>query len=110
SVIDDAGVKREDVKRVILCSGKIYVDLVNNDLREKTPGVALVRVEQLYPFPAQELRAVLNGYANAQISWVQEEPENMGAWEFVRWQLTDKLGKRDLTYVGRARMSSPAEG
>ena len=71
--------------RVIVCTGKVYVDLVGSDQRAAARDIAIVRVEQLYPVPAQSLRAMLDGYGSAdEIVWVQEEPENMGAWDFIR--------------------------
>ncbi len=100
------------VRRLILCTGKIYVDLVTNPQRNTTPDIAICRVEQLYPFPEVDLRPVLEAYPNLQeVLWVQEEPENMGAWEYARptlGNLTD--GRWRLRYVGRSRSSSPAEG
>ncbi len=111
-VIDDADAKPRSVRRVILCSGKLYIDLVSSKFRADSHDVALVRVEQLYPFPADDLRPVLKRYTKAEeIIWTQEEPENMGAWEFVRPLLTDLLdGRAPLRYLGRPRSSSPAEG
>src|SRR5262249_18445664 len=111
-VIDDANAKPDSVSRLLLCSGKIYIDLISNALRESSPHVAIARIEQLYPFPSDLLKPILDRYANLkEIVWVQEEPENMGAWEFVRSFLTDLIaGRCPLRYVGRARSSSPAEG
>ena len=96
----------------MLCSGKVYVDLVGSEQRAQNKQVAIVRVEQLYPFPAADLEAVFASYPNLQeIVWVQEEPENMGAWEYMAggssaWQ----GGGGRCNYVGRRRSSSPAEG
>ena len=113
-VIDDEQAQRapEKVNRLILCSGKIYVDLVGSSYREKSPAIAICRVEQLCPFPQEELRPVLDGYPNLEEAvWVQEEPENMGAWEFAGPLLRRLIqGRRPLSYVGRNRSSSPAEG
>jgi len=113
-VIPEGDARREAsrVRRLILCSGKIYVDLATNDLPEKNPDVAIVRVEQLYPFPAQDLAPVLVRYSGLEeVAWVQEETENMGAWEFVRPEL-ERLVREGvrLLYIGRPRNSSPAEG
>ncbi|MBC7812340.1 MAG: 2-oxoglutarate dehydrogenase E1 component [Burkholderiales bacterium] len=113
-VIDDAAAteRREQVTRLLLCSGKIYVDLISSEHRAANPSIAIVRVEQLYPFPSVDLAAVLERYPNVeQVIWTQEEPENMGAWEFAR-PLLEELndGNWTLGYVGRARNSSPAEG
>jgi 2-oxoglutarate dehydrogenase E1 component len=111
-VIDDADADADAVRRVVLCSGKLYIDLVSSKLRPDVKDVALVRVEQLYPFPIGDLRPVLQRYTNAkEIVWAQEEPENMGAWEFARPLLDDLIaGKQRLLYLGRPRSSSPAEG
>jgi 2-oxoglutarate dehydrogenase E1 component len=100
------------VRRVLLCSGRIFVDLFGSDRRAASEDVALVRVEQLYPFPHEPLHEVLNRYSNLeQVLWVQEEPRNMGAWEFVRGPLTEVIeGRWPLTYIGRPPSSSPAEG
>ncbi|MGE3274453.1 MAG: 2-oxoglutarate dehydrogenase E1 component [Vicinamibacterales bacterium] len=110
-VIDDSEVQRAKVKRLVLCSGKIHVDLAAAEQRAKS-NVALVRIEQLYPFPAERLAEVLDGYPKLRdICWVQEEPENMGAWEFLRPLLEQVIdGRWPLRYIGRARNSSPSEG
>ncbi|MGZ9164054.1 MAG: 2-oxoglutarate dehydrogenase E1 component [Anaerolineales bacterium] len=114
-IIDDPNLpgKRTDVKNLILCSGRIYVDLLTSDLRRENHDDAVVRVEQLYPFPKQELEDLLAQYANLDgLIWVQEEPLNMGAWNYLRprlRQLTEGHGLQ-LHYVGRPESSSPAEG
>jgi 2-oxoglutarate dehydrogenase E1 component len=114
SVIDDQeGRQRaKQVRRLVLCSGKVYVDLVTSERRQTATEVAVARLEQLYPFPQVALRAVLDGYTALQeVVWLQEEPENMGAWEFVRPLLEELLGGRTpLRYVGRVRSASPSEG
>ncbi|HEX5107215.1 MAG TPA: 2-oxoglutarate dehydrogenase E1 component [Vicinamibacterales bacterium] len=114
SVIDDAEARgrARSVRRVVLCSGKVYVDLAASELRPAAPNVAVCRVEQLYPFPNVALRDLLDGYPSArEVVWLQEEPENMGAWEFVRPLLEEMLGDRlPLRYIGRARSASPSEG
>jgi 2-oxoglutarate dehydrogenase E1 component len=113
-VIDDQSLpgKREDVKNLTLCSGRIYVDLVTSDLRKENPDDAIVRVEQLYPFPKKELEEILAEYPNAErLIWVQEEPLNMGAWNYLRPHLRLLAEDRwTLHYVGRPESSSPAEG
>lgn len=113
-VLDDPQAREtpEAVRRLIFCSGKVYVDLVSSSFRKERPEVALVRVEQLYPFPEAEVREILERYAGAQeVVWLQEEPQNMGAWEFVRPHLASLLADgRPLHYVGRPRRASPAEG
>jgi 2-oxoglutarate dehydrogenase E1 component len=113
-VIDDQSLpgKKEDVKNLTLCSGRIYVDLVTSDLRKENPDDAIVRVEQLYPFPKKELEDILAEYPNAErVIWIQEEPLNMGAWNYVRPLLRELLQDRlPLHYVGRPESSSPSEG
>ncbi len=113
-VIDDAAAraKPEAVRRLLLVSGKVYVDLVSSEQRTDRDDVAIVRVEQLYPFPADELRKVLDGYpALSEVVWLQEEPENMGALDFVRPLLVRLIVNRaPLRFVARPRSSSPSEG
>jgi 2-oxoglutarate dehydrogenase E1 component len=114
AVMDDSDLpgKRKDVKNLLLCSGRIYIDLVTNDLRKENPDDAIARVEQLYPFPKQELEELIGSYsALERVIWVQEEPLNMGAWNYLRPRLRELLGdKQSLHYVGRPESSSPAEG
>lgn len=113
-VIDDQQQREhpERVRRLIFCSGKVSVDLISARQRRENHSVAICRVEQLYPFPEDDLKVVLSGYPVLQeVGWFQEVPRNMGAWEFVRLQLTRLLdGRCPLYYLGRPRSSSPAEG
>jgi 2-oxoglutarate dehydrogenase E1 component len=112
-VIPDAeAVQRAaDVRRVLVCSGKVYVDLVSSDHRRSRDDVAICRLEQLYPVPMRELRGMLDAYPKAdEVVWVQEEPENMGAWHFVRPHLEDVSSGRRVSHVARPRSASPAEG
>jgi 2-oxoglutarate dehydrogenase E1 component len=113
-VIDDAraAADRRAVRRLVFVSGKFYVDLAASGEAEGRADVALARVEQLYPFPVDAVRAALDAYPDlSEVVWAQEEPENMGAWEFVRPRLEGLIGGRwPLRYVGRARNASPAEG
>jgi 2-oxoglutarate dehydrogenase E1 component len=100
------------VTRVCLCSGKVYYTVLHERRERQLDNVALVRVEQLHPFPHQELKAVLAGYPNAQqIYWVQEEPQNMGGWTFVEPRLRRLTPDgASPTYIGRDAAASPATG
>jgi 2-oxoglutarate dehydrogenase E1 component len=112
-VIDDeaAAGHANLVRRLIFCSGKIYVDLAGSDLRAANPHVAICRVEQLYPVPMRDLRALVAQYAAAEeIVWVQEEPENMGALDFMRPHLQEAAAGRAVRAIARPRSASPAEG
>jgi 2-oxoglutarate dehydrogenase E1 component len=113
-VLDDAEAREraESVERLILCSGKVYMELVSSDHREEAADTAVGRVELLYPFPEEQVRAVLDGYPNLrEILWVQEEPKNMGAWTFVEPLLRDMVGgELSIRYVGKAARPSPAQG
>jgi len=104
--------RRASVTRLILCSGKVYHDLDGRPERAERTDLAIGRVEMLYPFPDIELTELLASYPKlTQVTWVQEEPQNMGAWEFVRHHLEDLLPEGvSLNYVGRARRASPSEG
>jgi 2-oxoglutarate dehydrogenase E1 component len=87
--------------------------LISSEWREKHPEVAIVRVEQLYPLPLNELEAIWKRYSKTvnQIVWAQEEPKNMGAWEYMGYRLKKLVGiDTPVNYVGRRRSSSPAEG
>ncbi len=113
SVLDEREpIDRMQVRRVLLCSGKVYYDLLVGRSERVIDNVAILRVEQLYPFPADELRALLASYPNdAEIHWVQEESKNCGAWHFVEPYLRDMLGPdRAVEYVGRDASASPATG
>jgi 2-oxoglutarate dehydrogenase E1 component len=100
-----------EIRRVIVCSGKVYVDLVAAEQRRERPDVAVIRLEQLYPVPMRDLRAAVEAFPqDAEVVWVQEEPENMGAWEFIRTPLEEIAGGRIVRHVARPRSASPAEG
>ncbi len=112
AVIDDNEVDKKKATRLVFCTGKFYYDLLTSEHREQYPHVALVRVEQLYPFPVDDLQAVVNNYPKLkQIVWAQEEPKNMGGWDFMNYRLKKLVGRvLPVNYVGRRRSSSPAEG
>jgi 2-oxoglutarate decarboxylase len=113
-VIPDVGkAPASGITRLLFCSGKVYYDLA--DAREKRGAkhVAIARIEQLYPFPGEAIRAVLDQYPTAkEVYWVQEEPRNQGAWRFLRGQIQKLLdpSKRAIRYAGRAESASPAGG
>ena len=112
-VIDDARITdRPKVKRIVVCSGKIFYDLDAGREELTTGDVAVVRLEQFYPFPSSKLTEVFASYPNtAEIVWTQEEPQNMGAWTFVEPRLRSIASeKMSLRYVGRASSASPATG
>jgi 2-oxoglutarate dehydrogenase E1 component len=101
-----------EVRRVVFCSGKVYFDLLKARRQEALRDVALVRIEQLYPFPSQEYQAILSRYPNAgEVVWCQEEPQNQGAWYQIRHRLQElELGRRPVLYAGRAPSAAPATG
>lgn len=107
-VIDDQSVNKKKVKRVGLCSGKIYYDLLAaREEKGRTEDVAMVRVEQLYPFPKQRLERIIKSYGkDTEFFWVQEEPENMGAWNYIMrvWP------EQKLELISRHESGSPASG
>jgi 2-oxoglutarate dehydrogenase E1 component len=113
SVLDDPAVTiPEQIDRLLLCTGKVYYDLLAAREEHGLEDVVLVRVEQLYPFPQQALQEVLRRYRQAEeIVWVQEEPRNMGVWSFMQPRLHRLLpAHRTLAYAGRAEAASPAAG
>jgi len=113
-VIDDAKAqdRKKDVKRLVLCSGKVAVDLESSDLRDDATHVAVVRVEQLAPFQATIIQQIVESYPNLEeVVWLQEEPKNMGAWSFMVPRLRDLVEDQyPVRYIGRPERSSPAEG
>jgi 2-oxoglutarate dehydrogenase E1 component len=113
-VIDDeeARERADLVERLILCSGKIFVELAGSEAREQDETTAVARVELLYPFPEEHVRELVEGYPNLrEIVWVQEEPKNMGAWTFVEPRLRELLSdEMPVRYVGKPARPSPAQG
>ncbi len=111
----DAIATAAEVKRVVLCTGKVYYDLLQQRRDKGVTDVAIVRLEQLYPFPTKSLATVLRSYPAAQVVWCQEEPENMGGWNFVDRKIERTLGMLGHKsvrpdYVGRDPAASPATG
>ncbi len=112
-VIDDPNVTdRKKIERILLCTGKIYYDLINAEQHGDMKKTAIVRIEQLSPMPSDEINALLASYPNLkQLVWVQEEPKNMGARAYVRRRLLEKLKQPlDIGYAGRGYRASPSEG
>jgi len=102
--------KPKNVKRAVLCSGKVYYDLVAHRKEQEIENVAIIRVEQLYPFHGEMLQAILGQFPNLErVVWCQEEPKNMGAWTYVAPQIESTLGAWPI-YAGRKPGSSPAAG
>jgi 2-oxoglutarate dehydrogenase E1 component len=113
-VIDDINRQGqpEQVRKLILCNGRVWVDLISNEEYAQARDAAIVRLEQLHQFPVDEVKMVLERYQGLEsVAWVQEEPRNMGAWDYLRPRLRSVIGDRwPLIYVGRPPSSSPAEG
>ena len=112
-VIDDSTVGRDDVTRLVVCSGKVYYDLAGHEERAKATTVALARLEQLYPFPVDAYGRLVRSYPSLrEVLWVQEEPQNMGAWRTIRHRLEEPLRELGvpLAYAGRPWRASTAEG
>jgi len=108
-VLGDTSVAPAQVRRLVLTTGKIAHELHERRLEEKLADVAIVRIEQLYPFPEGQLAAALAGMRAREVVWCQEEPMNMGAWTFIQPWLRKTLGQ-DATYAGREAAASPAPG
>ena len=111
----DTLVPAEEVRRVVVCSGKVYYDLLTERREKGIKDVAIIRLEQIFPFPEQTLAAVLKPYINADVVWCQEEPANMGAWSFVDRRIERVLGGNGgravrPSYAGRVEAASPATG
>jgi 2-oxoglutarate decarboxylase len=113
-VLDDPGAseRREEIDRLVLCSGKLYYDIEGHERRAKASSVAVSRAELLYPFAEHELRDLIASYPNLkQVVWAQEEPKNMGAWSVMARRMPALIpDDSELRYVGRPPRSSPSEG
>jgi 2-oxoglutarate dehydrogenase E1 component len=100
-----------EIKRVVLCSGKVYYDLAEQRDAEGIREVAVLRLEQLYPFPLSDVAGFIEEFPSAaEVVWCQEEPQNQGAWYQIRHHLQACVGKRALKYAGRTSSASPAVG
>jgi 2-oxoglutarate dehydrogenase E1 component len=112
-ILDDPDIaNKQSVTRVLLCTGKVYYDLVAEQQRRRNPHIAIVRMEQLYPYPEWHLSTTIETYPRIEeICWVQEEPQNMGAWNYISRQVSHLLPfGRDFRYIGRPESASPAAG
>jgi 2-oxoglutarate dehydrogenase E1 component len=110
-VIDDDGVDKPAVRRLVLCAGKIYYDLLGHEAHAAAHGVAVARIEQLYPFPTDAARELIASYPSLEeVVWAQEEPQNMGPWRSIRHRLEETSADVPLRFVGRPWRASPSEG
>jgi 2-oxoglutarate dehydrogenase E1 component len=110
-VIDDISADKASVQRLVLCAGKIYYDLLGHTARAEAAGVAVARIEQLYPFPTDAARELISSYPSLdEVVWTQEEPQNMGPWRSIRHRLEDASADVPLRFIGRPWRASPSEG
>ncbi len=105
-MIDDESVAAKDVKRLVLCSGKVYYDLADVQQKKKLKDVAVVRIEQLHPFPEKQMAAILKKYKGATVVFAQEEPSNMGPLSYIQRMMPDQK----IEFVSRKASASPATG
>ncbi|HKY25014.1 MAG TPA: multifunctional oxoglutarate decarboxylase/oxoglutarate dehydrogenase thiamine pyrophosphate-binding subunit/dihydrolipoyllysine-residue succinyltransferase subunit, partial [Gaiella sp.] len=114
AVLDDSTVDHTSAERLVLCSGKLYYDIVGHEQRAAANGVAVARVEQLYPFPVAAVESLLASYPHLrEVIWAQEEPQNMGPWRSIRHRLEESVRTSSaggVRYVGRTWKASPSEG
>ncbi len=112
-VLDDMDMKDgKKAKRLLLCTGKVYYDLLAYKRDNERDDVAIVRIEQLYPLPGEQLKEIFKKYPKASTLWIQEEPSNMGAWQYMNSIfLNEEIGlKKELKLVARKSSASPATG
>ena len=106
-IIDDAETDRKEVRRLVFCSGKVYYDLLQRKHELNARDLALVRIEQIHPFPITKVDEIIKKYPNSMLNlWVQEEPENMGAWYYIQ----NQMKKYNIIPVTRQPSGSPATG
>ncbi len=109
-VLDDPN-PPEEAKRVLFCSGKVYYDLLDKREADGVDDVAIIRIEQFYPFPNEQIRPFVERYMDGEdVAWVQEETENRGGWTFMYPILQRLFSRSHIRYVGRSRSASPATG
>lgn len=104
-IIPDTYVTAKSVKKVLFCTGKVYFDLLEEQQKRKAKDIAIVRIEQVFPFPQKQVDALIKKYPKSKLVWVQEEPENMGAWSYLLTCVSLKM-----EVVARKMSSSPATG
>ena len=110
-IIDQADLAAEEVQRLVLCSGKIYFELNDRRTQKQIKNIAIVRIEQLYPFPVKQYNEIIKKYPNLkEVVWCQEEPKNQGAWYQIRHRLQYEITDQKLIYSGRASAAAPAVG
>jgi 2-oxoglutarate dehydrogenase E1 component len=110
-VLDDPRADKEAVRRLVLCSGKIYYDVVGHEAHAQAESVAVARIEELYPFPIEQARELVLSYPSLdEVVWVQEEPQNMGPWRSIRHRLEEATGELSVRFIGRPWRASPSEG
>jgi 2-oxoglutarate dehydrogenase E1 component len=110
-VLDDPRTDKDAVRRLVLCSGKIYYDVVGHEAHAQAESVAVARIEQLYPFPIEQARELVASYPSLEeVVWVQEEPQNMGPWRSIRHRLEEATGDLSVRFIGRPWRASPSEG
>ena len=113
--LDDPDADHATASRLVLCSGKVYYDILAHELHSRAQTVAVARIEQLYPFPLEAVSALVTSYPELrEIVWAQEEPQNMGAWRSLRHRLEEAAAHAPyaatVQYVGRSWRASPSEG
>src|SRR6202035_852659 len=110
TILDAVVTDKAAVRRLVFCSGQVYYDIVGHEAAGAAEGVAVARLEQLYPFPAERARELIGSYpALDEIVWAQEEPQNMGAWRTIRHRLEEAAAGIPVRYVGRTWQASAAE-
>jgi 2-oxoglutarate dehydrogenase E1 component len=110
-ILDAAIDDKSSVRRLVFCSGKVYYDIVGHEAAADAEGIAIARIEQLYPFPVDAARELIRTYpALEEIVWAQEEPQNMGAWRTIRHRLEEAAAGIGVRFVGRPWRASTAEG
>ncbi|MEO5600262.1 MAG: 2-oxoglutarate dehydrogenase E1 component [Cyclobacteriaceae bacterium] len=105
-VIDDVNAHPKEISRVVLCTGKIYYDLLEVQLKKKIKDTAVIRIEQLHPFPEKQVKVLLKKYKGGKVVWVQEEPANMGYWSFIQ----RVMPKQEMEVISRKASASPSTG